>query len=375
LPRVLVEHYFLSIQLYRWIGAPLLLLLIYLGTGILTWLLGLGLRPLVDRLVGYREGRKIEFANVGPVRMLLVALTIQTLTDLPATALARHSWETVATVLMVVSIAWILIRLLRVGIIAAAVRMEHRKTPEKIAMAYLTGRLLQILVGLSAALIVLHIAGVELTGVFAGLGLGGIALALAAQKTLENFLGGVMVIGDAPVRVGDFCKVGEHQGTIEDIGLRSTRIRTMDRTLVHIPNALLSAVSLENFAGRDKIRFLHTLGLQRETTADQLRRIIEESQQMLSAHSRVETESARIRFIKVGVSSLDIEVLVYVLETDFTAFLAVQEDLLLRIMDIVESCGARLALPSQRMYDSGNWDHPSDAKFQPEPTGREVARG
>jgi MscS family membrane protein len=174
-----------------------------------------------------------------------------------------------------------------------------------------------------------------------------------------------MIIGDAPIRVGDLCRVGEYLGIIEDIGLRSTRMRTLDRTLVYIPNALLSALSLENLTGRDKIRFLHVLGLQRETTAQQLRRIIDESQKMLLAHPKVDSGTARVRFLKVGDSSLDIEVLAYVLETNVPAFLEVQEDLLLRIMDIIESCGTRLALPSQVEYHVRDSDQPATTETQP----------
>ena len=364
LPRFLIENDFLSVQLYRWIAVPLLLLLLYLGTKFLAWLLTLVLRRLVDLLSGHRGDRKITFSGTGPLWLLLFALAMGFLADLGVTALARYLWGTVAAILIVFAVVWLLVRLIRTAMAAAAARMEHRNAPEKIALVSLAGRVMQILVGLSAILVVLHIVGVELTGILAGLGLGGVALALGAQKTLENFLGGVMVIGDAPIRVGDFCRVGEYVGIIEDIGLRSTRMRTADRTLVYIPNGELSALSLENLTGRDKIRFLHILGLQRETTVQQLRCILDESQKMLLTQPKVESGSARVRFTKVGDSSLDIEVLAYVLETNFPAFLEVQQDLLLRILDIVESCGTSLALPSQMTYLVGNSDQPSAAEIQ-----------
>jgi len=350
LPRVLVEREFLSIQLYRWIAVPAILALVYLGTRVLAWLLTLLLSPLAIRLSGQYDDRIIKLSSAWPLRLLIFGLVMRALDDLSVTALARHFWEMVSAILIVFSIAWLVGRLIRIATRGAAARMERLHTPEKIALTNLTGRVMQILVGLSAILVVLRIVGVDLTGILAGLGLGGVALALGAQKTLENFLGGVMVIWDAPVRVGDFCRVGEHLGIIQDIGLRSTRIRTLDRSLVHVPNALLSVLSLENLTERDKIRFHHTLGLRRETTADQLRSILDRVQTMLVEHPRIESGSARVRFTKVGESSLDVETLAYVLETRIPAFLEVQEDLLLRIMAIVESCGTRLALPSRLTY-------------------------
>ena len=141
---------------------------------------------------------------------------------------------------------------------------------------------------------------------------------------------------------------------MENIGLRSTRIRTLKRTVVSIPNGQLALMSLENFAMRDKSWFHHTLRLRYETTADQLRYILAEIRKMLYGHSKVETLSARIRFVRFGDSSLDLEVFAYVLETEYEPFLHIQEDLLLRIIDIVEASGSGFALPSQTTYLAGD---------------------
>ena len=139
-------------------------------------------------------------------------------------------------------------------------------------------------------------------------------------------------------------------GNVESIGLRSTRIRTLNRTVVSVPNGQLALMSLENFAMRDKIWFHHTLRLRYETTADQLRHILAEIRKMLYEHSKVESPSARIRFTGFGTSSLDLEVFAYVLETEYESFLHVQEDLLLRIMDLIEASGSGFAFPSQTTY-------------------------
>jgi MscS family membrane protein len=186
--------------------------------------------------------------------------------------------------------------------------------------------------------------------VLTGLGVGGIAVAFAAQKTLENLFGGVMIISDQPIRVGDYCRAGDFQGTVEDIGLRSTKLRTLNRTVVSVPNGQLATMSLENFTLRDKILCRHKLQLRYDTSADQLRYIIAEITKVLYEHPKVETATARVRFTGFQDSALEFEVFAYVLETVYENFLAIQEDILLRCIDIVETSGTTFAFPSQTTY-------------------------
>ena len=196
----------------------------------------------------------------------------------------------------------------------------------------------------------LHSFGVNVIAVLAGLGVGGIAVALAAQKTLENFIGGITLYADQPVRVGEFCRFGGTVGTVEEVGLRSTRVRTLDRTVVTIPNAEFSNLQIENFARRDQIWYHPMIRLRSETTPDQIRYVLVEVHRLLYAHPKVDSASARIRFVGFGSSSLDLEVFSYVTVTDYGEYLEVAEDLNLRIMDIVAASGASLALPAQTTY-------------------------
>ena len=199
-------------------------------------------------------------------------------------------------------------------------------------------------------LLILRQLGFELTTAIAGLSIGGVAIAFASQKTIENLFGTIMVITDQPIRVGDFCQAGNIEGTVESIGLRSTRIRTLNRTLVTIPNGEFSALNIENLAHRDKFLFRHKFGLRYETTAEQLQLVLKEIRTMLSEYPGVEPATHRTRFVKFGDSSLDIEVFAYVLTPDALGFLAVQEDLLIRLMGIIEATGTSFAFPSQTMY-------------------------
>jgi MscS family membrane protein len=186
--------------------------------------------------------------------------------------------------------------------------------------------------------------------VLAGLGVGGIAVALAAQKTLENIIAGASLIFDQAVRVGDFLKVGEIQGTVDHIGLRSTRIRTLDRTIVTVPNGQVATMVLETLSERDKFWFHPIVGLRYETTPDQLRAVLTSVERMLSGHAAVDPSSIRVRFLRLGQFSMDVEAFAYVHARDWSHFLEIQQDLLLGITDIVRDAGTAIAFPSHTMY-------------------------
>jgi MscS family membrane protein len=270
--------------------------------------------------------------------------------------LARYFWTRVASVLIIIAVTWLALRV--IGIVAdlATLRLQRIGRTDQIALARLLRRLSAVTAVTVAALALLYLANVNLTAALAGLGIGGIAIAFAAQKTLENLFGGILIISDQPVHVGDFCRVGEYMGTVEDIGLRSTRIRTLDRTLVSVPNGQMAASNVENFGAREKVWFHPTIGVRYETTADQLRFLLAEMRRLLYSHPRVEAESARVRLVRFGNSSLDIEIFAYVLTGDYATFLEIQEDLLLRIMELIEASGTSVAFPSHTTYfarDSG----------------------
>ena len=217
-------------------------------------------------------------------------------------------------------------------------------------------RLLSAFLVIVGALAILAILGFNLTTVLAGLGIGGIAIAFAAQKTLENLFGGISVLADEVIRVGDYCRFGDRTGTVEDISLRSTRVRTDARTQLSIPNGALATMSIENYSRRDKILFNPPLAIRCETTGDQLRYLLAEIRRLLYQHPRVEPGTATIRFANVDPSALRLEVFAYVLTQDSNEFAAIREDLLLRISEIVGRSGTGFAFPSQTLYlgrDSG----------------------
>jgi MscS family membrane protein len=153
------------------------------------------------------------------------------------------------------------------------------------------------------------------------------------------------------VSVGDFCKFGSNMGTVEDIGLRSTRIRTLDRTLLTVPNGSFSTMTLENVDRRDKMLFHVTLNLRRNTTPDQMRTLLESLTTLLKDDPKFETGAMPVRFVGIGAYSLDIEIFIYVRTLDGNEFMKTQQNLFLSIMDAVEAAGTALAVPTQATID------------------------
>ncbi len=270
--------------------------------------------------------------------------------------LPRLYYSRTVSVLISIGLFWFLLRVTSLTMQRLRIRAIGAGRVGTGTLMVLGERLLGALVVIVAILTAVSLLGFNLTTVLAGLGIGGIAIAFAAQKTLENLFGGISVLTDEVISVGDYCRFGDRTGTVEDISLRSTRVRTDARTELSIPNGTLATMNLENFTRRDKILFNPALAIRSETTADQLRYLLAEVRRMLYEHPKVESDSASIRFANFDSSALRLEIFSYVLTRDSTEFAAIREDLLLRIMEIVEQSGTGFAFPSQAVYfsrDSG----------------------
>jgi len=339
-----------EVQLWQWIGLLTLAFLAWL----LSWAVAravLGaLRSLVARSEVSVDDRLLE-AVAGPARLVLF-VGIFSLGARPlGLAVPVHEVLVAAEkALAVVAATWFLLRVVDVAGDLLRERLERRGQAPAIQFVPLGRKAVKVVLVAFAALAALDTFGFNVTALIAGLGVGGLAVALAAQKTLENLFGGVTVLADRPVQVGDFFRWGDQVGTVEEIGLRSTRIRTLDRTVVSIPNAEFSTIQLENFAKRDTIRLYTVFGVRYETTPDQLRFLLAEIRRLLLAHPKITPDPARVRFVGFGAYSLDLEIFAYVQTTDWNEFLQVREDVFLRVMDRVERAGTGFAFPSQTTY-------------------------
>lgn len=258
--------------------------------------------------------------------------------------------ELTSTALLFLAGAWISWR--AACVVAEAIIASPNIAPESIDahLIRICTRLLGIVAGVSLLVMGADRLGLPLYGILAGLGIGGLAIALAAQPTIENLIGGLSLFADKPIRVGDACRYGSDIGKIEAIGIRSTRIRGTDRTLTTIPNAALSRMPVVNLSRGDAILMKSVLNLRYETSPEQLRHILAQIRQMLSQHPSVSRNPFSARFAGFAASSLDVHVSAYVTAGNWTAFLGIQEELHLRIMDIVQESGTGFAFPSQTLY-------------------------
>jgi MscS family membrane protein len=208
-------------------------------------------------------------------------------------------------------------------------------------------RVLNVFIFLVVGLLYLDRLNINVTAALAGLGIGGLAIGLGAQKTFENLLGGISILTDKAIVVGDSCKIGDQTGTVEDIGLRSTRIRTENRTVVSIPNGTVATATLENFRFRDKILCKQLVRLRYDLSPDHVRYALAQIREVLAQHAKVEGATARVRLLKFGDNGLEVEIYAYILERDYGVFLATQEDLMLQVMESLDKTGAPIALPTQ----------------------------
>ncbi|SHH33079.1 mechanosensitive ion channel family protein [Marivita hallyeonensis] len=320
----------------------------------LSWAL-LKVRRLVSRVVrrGRMSTRFSRFIEVSePPLQLLIASLIFTagISYLGVSMVARFQVVWIVELAAWLAAIWFVWRLIDTIGEAVLASMSRRGAASMFsAVSFFTRILKAILIVVSAAF-ALRALGFDITAGLAALGVGGLALALGAQKLIENLVGSVSLIADRPIRVGDFCRFGQTLGTIEEIGIRSTRIRTLDRTIVTVPNGEFSSLHLENFSRRDQFLLRHTIDLRYETDARQIKAVLSGLRDMLVAHPRLVEDTPRVRFIGYGAYSLDIEMFGYVRARDWNEFLEIQEALLIDVMHIVEGTGTGFAFPTQTVY-------------------------
>lgn len=329
---------------WKWIGLALMLLLLTL----FLWLAyrvsrsGSAEHPFVQALA--------QFTMPVAVLAAMPAVAYLALVQINLIGTVGSAIDLATTALLYLAGAWMAWRF--APVVAEAIIASPNIAPESIDahLIRVTARLLGIVGSVALLALGADRLGIPVYGIVAGLGVGGLAIALAAQPTIENLIGGMNLFADKPVRVGDFCRYGDALGTIEAIGIRSARIRGVDRTLTTIPNAVLAKMPIVNLTRRDRMLIQTVVGLRYETTAEQLRYVLVKLRELLVGHPRIHPDPIRARFVGFGASSLDVEVFAYVATSDWAEFLGIREDILLRIIDIVEQSGTGFAFPSQTLY-------------------------
>ncbi len=351
LPAPLVNTKWIGTPLWIWIALFLIALVLSAVSRLLSRLFIAIVKPVTARYAKAFHTHRLE-ALTEPLRLLLSILVFRAaMAFVPPSALLRDYLSKALILLFVMGAASLLMRLVDVASDTIISRLDHRERTLTYSVVPLGIRFVKILIFCLGILIVLQQWGYNTSTILAGLGVGGIAVALAAQKTIENLFGGVSLISDRPVLVGEFCQFGGQVGTIEDIGLRSTRIRTLDRTVVTVPNSQFSTMTLENFSRRDRMWFHPTIRLRRDTTPDQIRQMMDTITQILDKNEMIDASGVPLRFSKITDHSLDLDIFAYVLTPDYNEYLKVQTQLLLQILEAGYRLGIGIAVPFQEEYN------------------------
>jgi MscS family membrane protein len=345
LPAPLVDIRFVGTPLWIWLALILFALLISFLSKLLSQFALWALRPAARRVFKTPSITRFE-TFTEPIRLLIsVAVFRFGMEFIAPSALLRDYLIKLLALLAVMGAAALAMRFVDAVHDQVSSRLDPRQRALSVSVLPLGVRFVKICIFCFGVLAVLANWGYNTSTILAGLGVGGLAVALAAQKTIENLFGGVAVISDRPVLVGDFCQFGGQLGTVEDIGLRSTRIRTLDRTLVTIPNAQFSTMTLENYSRRDRLWFHPTLSLRRGTSPDEIRQFMEAVEKILRSHPKVDPTAVPIRFTKIANESFDFDIFAYVKTSSSDEFLPVQTELLLRIVEAAASLNIVFAVP------------------------------
>ena len=333
----------LGLESWQWVGIIMVLLTSYWVAWVVTalpaWLLR---RRKSDR--SERTSRVVS----GPLRFLVFVLVFREVVDVVAPTLVFRAILS-AGLLFEIAVAWTVIRVADLFFDHMRERLERERTGSSVLVRPLR-TVTRVVVVMLAVLVWLDNVGFEIGTLLAGLGIGGVAVALAAQKSLEDVFGAVTLYLGRAVGTGDFCRSGDVLGTVEEIGLRWTRVRTLGNTLVNVPNSEFAKQPLENFSLREKCWYHPQIRLRYETTPDQLRYVLVEVRKLLYGHPKLMADPARIRFVGFGEYSFDLDIFAYVDTRVWSEYLEIAEDLNLRIMDIVAQAGTGFALPSETTY-------------------------
>ncbi|MCR4033681.1 MULTISPECIES: mechanosensitive ion channel family protein [Flavobacterium] len=350
LPTVLKERKLGNVPIGHWTVVVIMTVLSYLLARLLVFLIGLLVQKTWKK-AATEQGTAIIEALTLPLHMYLTVILFVAFTQrMGISIIVRQRFSIIIITISILAFLILLWRMTDFVSMFARSRMSRKGRISAISAILFLSRTTKVAIVVIGIIALLGIIGVDVTAGLAALGIGGIALALGAQKTIENFVGSVSLIADQPLRVGDYCRVDDIKGTVESIGMRSTTLRTAARSIVTIPNGQLSASKIENYAHRDRFIFNPIFNFRMETSPDQMRYLLVELRSLLFAHPSVLNVTPTVRFTGITADALKVEVTAYIQAINVETSQEVQEDLLLRMMDIIEKSGTSLAYPSQTLY-------------------------
>ncbi len=335
---------FMGYEYFKWIFV--------LGAGVAAYGLIFLTALVVRRSLGdsnKSSKRRIHRFLLVPVGLWVVILTVNAVGTSLGRGVSADAMQKMSPIPILVTV-WVIFAAITLFGDFYSGHLKHKGRPAARVLLRPASNALKLLVFLIATLVYLDKIGINITTVLAGLGVGGVAVALALQKPMEDIFGAITLYTQQPVRIGDFCRIGDTTGTIEEIGLRTTYIRTVANTRIAVPNSTLATMPIDNISAREKILYRPNLRLRYDTEPGKIRRVLEGIRELLSKHERVLEEGSRVRFNEIGEDALKIEVFAYLDTTVWQEYLELAEEINLLILDVVAREGTSLSLPASTLH-------------------------
>ena len=348
-----LDKTFLGNSLWQYIGFALVIIATFVIKVIVKHIVDVWLKKFTDRSKSELDDRLLQAFRRPAFFLVYISgfyLALEIL-NLPTDPVDAPRFITALfTSLLIVDAAWFLSS--ATGILEIYMRRFTAGTETKLddQLVPLVRRAVRVIICVIAFVMIIQNLGYSVSSLLAGLGLGGLAFALAAKDSLANMFGSVTIFTDRPFQVGDWIKVGDSEGVVEDVGFRSTRIRTFEKTLITVPNSTLTHTAIENMDARSLRRIKMTIGVTYDTTADQMEKAVESIRELLREHEDISQDYWLVYFTDFGAYSLNIFVYCFSKSKVWAEYLEIKQQVNLAIMRRLEALGLEFAFPSQTVY-------------------------
>jgi len=350
---ILLDKTFLDIPLSRYAYAAIAVLLALVSKKLLAFLLTRLAAPLTRRTATDLDDQLLECIRK-PLELLVVVVglfvAVQIL-QLPEEPMdLRAGAYAVLRALITVAGGWALFNM--AGVFGTYLEALSAKTDNDLDdhLVPFVRKSLRIFIVVLAAIMVIQNLGYSTSGLLASLGIGGMALAFASKDALANIFGSLMIIFDRPFKVGDAVSAEGMEGVVEEVGFRSTKIRTFNKSLISVPNSLIANMPIDNITMSNKRRIRMTIGVTYDATPAQLREVTGRLRALLREHPGLDPEAVQVNFTDFGASSLDILIQCFTITSAWNEYMDVREEVCLQIMDTLEESGLEFAFPSRSVY-------------------------
>ncbi len=351
------EQFLWGIEIWRLILAILVIFLGFLSRRII--------RAMFSGIIKKRAGKTQVQWDDDVVRLMPqpLSLVVQVLLwNLAAATLIlpqepidiRHFVFQGLEVALAIAFLWVVFRF--VDVVAFIFQRAAGRTETKLddQAVPLIRKTLKVFLAVTVGVMVIQNLGYSVTSILASLGIGGLAMALAAKDTVANFFGSVVIFTDAPFQVGDWVQFQDVEGTVEEVGFRTTRIRRFDKAVITVPNQTFTSNPIVNYSNRNIRRIKMTVGVSYDTTAEQMDVLLERLRKLVREHPGIDQSFHMVQFTGFGESSLDILIYCFTNTADWEAFMNIREKFLLRIMEVVSELGLEIAFPTRTLYLKGD---------------------